>query len=201
MNWKFDPTTDDTQLTTDQQAYVSSAIDYVYQQACSRAWKMKKARRWLRVDEVVEDLASAGFQGLVKAAQRFDPGKSFTFLTYAVWYVLDALQRQERHWHPIGHQFASNEKYCRKSSAVKISRMVGRLWVRDREPDEFEVLIAKLPEKERTIMRMLYAEGLTGRAAAKKMKISQTYLQMLAEQAHRRLRASRAVRAHFGVGA
>jgi RNA polymerase sigma-32 factor len=43
-----------------------------------------------------DDLVQAGNEGLIKAAEKFDPGRGFKFITYAVWWVKAYMQNYVR---------------------------------------------------------------------------------------------------------
>jgi RNA polymerase primary sigma factor len=49
------------------------------------------ARRYVGQGLPIEDLINAGNLGLVKAARRFDPGRGFKFITYAVWWIRQSM--------------------------------------------------------------------------------------------------------------
>ena len=49
------------------------------------------ARQYTGLGLAVEDLVAEGNIGLVKAAHRFDPTKGFRFISYAVWWIRQAL--------------------------------------------------------------------------------------------------------------
>lgn len=57
--------------------------------------KIAKRFRWaLSSGLCYEDLVQAGNMGLMRAAEKFDPERGFTFATYAVWWVRAQVRRE-----------------------------------------------------------------------------------------------------------
>lgn len=52
------------------------------------------ARRYAYRPADVDDLASAGVVGLIRAAEKFEPERGFRFSTYATWWIRQAVQRE-----------------------------------------------------------------------------------------------------------
>lgn len=49
------------------------------------------AKQYVSVENSLEDLINEGNYGLIKASRKFDPTKGFRFITYAVWWIRQAM--------------------------------------------------------------------------------------------------------------
>ena len=99
----------------------------------STAWRLKRLHGLPR--QIHEDLVQEGFIGLLDAHTRYDPGREFTFGTYArpriEGAMLDYLHRESRvvYWplddehhhaqHPVENAVAARESLSLISSAVE----------------------------------------------------------------------------------
>lgn len=57
---------------------------------------LKVARKYQNYGLDFDDLVTAGNIGLIKAADKFDASKQNKFITYAVWWIRDAIQKEIR---------------------------------------------------------------------------------------------------------
>lgn len=66
-----------------------------------------------------DDLMQLGSEGLIKAALKFKPELGYSFTTYAMWWVRQALQRskRERYLIPLPHQMVSTIDRARQELA------------------------------------------------------------------------------------
>ena len=101
------------------------------------------------------DLVQEGNVGLSEAAWRFDPGRGFKFISYAVWWIrqaiLKALQEQSRIVHVPANRLGLVYQ-LRKASAV-MSQHYGR----EPSPDEISREFEDLPPEQ--IERILQESG------------------------------------------
>lgn len=101
---------------------------------------------------VLEELKNAGMDGLIVAAQSFDPSRGFKFIAYAVWYIrqgillaLKACGSQE------GEQiFNEAEERETKIRAFDAMLREGNI------PEDVSAAIDKLPSREKDIIRYSY---------------------------------------------
>ena len=68
------------------------------------------AKKYSHYEGRLDDLIQAGYEGLIKAVDRFDPDKGFKFSTYATFWIRAALQdEQKRDANPsVSHLFLKN---------------------------------------------------------------------------------------------
>ena len=93
------------------------------------------AKKFLNRGLSLEDLISAGNEGLIKAAERFDGTKGYKFISYAVWWIKQSIQQT------IAEQARIVRLPLNKLSQLKdISRAVRKLGqVLEREPSAEEI--------------------------------------------------------------
>lgn len=93
------------------------------------------ARRLTGLGLDLEDLIAEGNQGLIRAAERFDPHRGAAFGTYATWWIRQAIFRAlDNHGRTIrlpGHVLAEARRVQRK--AGELAQLLGR------EPDQAEL--------------------------------------------------------------
>lgn len=57
----------------------------------------KVSRNYINQGVLIDDLNSAGFYGLIQAAKRFDASKNFKFISYAIWWIRQAIMKEIHH--------------------------------------------------------------------------------------------------------
>ena len=81
--------------------------------ASNRQYVEAVAKQYLNQGLTMEQLIEEGNKGLVAALERYDEGKGFNFMSYAVWWVrmsiLQALAAIER-GEPIPEKFVPRER-------------------------------------------------------------------------------------------
>jgi RNA polymerase sigma factor (sigma-70 family) len=195
MAKRFSPELNSTPLTKFQQQLVEEVIPWTWKRAGQYAIRMITIRPWLDFDELVSDLASAGFEGAVKAAQRFDPGRGFKFSTYVDSYLYSAMQNQERQRNSIGPSFANSKsgggrppKTVKPSCRIDTSEFSENgVNPADHRPvaelSEFEELIKKLSKRQKEILRLYCINGLNRQEIGIKMGISRERARQLINKA------------------
>jgi RNA polymerase sigma factor FliA len=161
----------------------------------------------------LDDLVSAGTFGLIRALDSFDLSRGLAFSTYAVRRIrgamLDDLRSQD--WAPRGVrvkarrlQVATTALECRLGRSPRPEEVADQLDIdvstywrwRDetasRTVVSYEVLrdaIARLPEKERTVMALYYYEELNQRQIAEILHVTESRVPQILSQALKRLRS------------
>ena len=103
----------------------------------------------------VEDLVSAGNEGIVKAIDRFDPTRGTRFWTYASWWVKDAMSKELRFWRwPLA---ISDRAY---RNAIKIMRAADKIWLDTGQSPSSENLAATLSWDVERLQATLYQLSL-----------------------------------------
>lgn len=174
------------------------------------------ARRYRGRGVPMEDLVNEGNLGLLRAAERFDPGRGVRFITYAAWFVrqtmLDAVTRSGR---PLPRPPAGEGAARRPRRAVLLSleasadpggsgtplaELLGDPGAegadhpggRRERRRAVETGLAFLPEREERVLRLFY--GLDGRGPrslariGRELDVSRERVRQLKDRALRRLR-------------
>jgi RNA polymerase primary sigma factor len=98
----------------------------------------------------LEDLISEGNVGLIKAAQRFDETKGFKFISYAVWWIRQAILQAL-----TAHTRVVRLPLNRVHAVLKVARAAEELMNKlGREPDTYE-LAKQTRMKERDVVDAL----------------------------------------------
>jgi RNA polymerase sigma factor (sigma-70 family) len=121
-----------------------------------QALASKLARR-LPPSFELEDLVQQGQIGLMQAAERFDPERGSSFPMYAQRRVRGAMFDfvRRRHWRNATLAPLKTARDC--ASAENIDQRIAR----KQEAREVWRAVALLPDRERTIISLYYAGGLT----------------------------------------
>lgn len=211
---KYTDEQDAAKLTTEQQELVMDNIAFAWQQAHKFSKSMKNERPWLDSVELAEDLASAAVSGLVKAAQRFDSNRPHEFddtpvkfLTYAGWYVLQAIQEQTRHWHPISPSFvqvrASWDRKRKTQSRECVVRINKALDLDSDEADvltdipdssvahyssDFVSMMECVPRRHRQVLRAHFQDNLSYSEIGSKLGVSRQRVMQIVSSAIDKIR-------------
>lgn len=207
------------------------------------------ARRYQRTDEPMDDLVQVASLGLIKAVDRFDPGRQVVFSSYAVPTILGELKRhfRDRTWSVrvprdlqelalrIDQTVLALSADGRRSPSVReiataiglpeervlealeaagayhagsldapraapgeesgetLADALGTLesgFERAEERATLEPLLARISERERVVLRLRFAEGMTQAEIGERIGVSQMQVSRLIRQALNRLRAS-----------
>jgi RNA polymerase sigma factor (sigma-70 family) len=83
-------------LTAEQQALVNESLAYARHRAMTMAQQLtgKFQLSGSLAYDLFEQLLGAAYEGLCRGAQRFEKERGWTFLTYAAWWVLRALNEE-----------------------------------------------------------------------------------------------------------
>lgn len=108
------------------------------------------------------DLISEGNMGLIKAAHKFDPNKNVKFITYAVWWIRNAMEEFAKQQEKIGNTVEANEINVNNNMDIeyryeminddfetKINNIQSR-------KDTIELLMQCLHEREIQILTLFY---------------------------------------------
>lgn len=193
----------ETPLDAAQQRLVESAMRFAFRQAHRWADAMLASRPWLRREEVVEQFAAAGMGGLCEAARRFRPERGVKFITYASWWIRNAMQGEMPHWHTIGPSFCPRPNGRARSDAGRTHTIIragtddnaGEIEPLARELDpesrgalEFQELLAMCWPREAGILARLFRDGATHGEVAQEMGLSKQRVVQLAQRGMERIR-------------
>jgi RNA polymerase sporulation-specific sigma factor len=137
----------------------------------------------------VEDFASCGFIGLIKAARTFDVSKGIKFATYASRCINNEILMEIRRQKPLKNicylddvlnvDYDGNELTLKEllpdESFPEISNVLGN---RDEVADAVAAMLNRLSVRERQII-LARSAGLTQRQVAERLQISQSYASRL----------------------
>ncbi len=148
----------------------------------------------------LEDLINEGNIGLMKAAERFDPDRGVRFITYAVWWIRQAMLRALKTEGrlpqvPVSQALEAGEAAIEDFSFPHPDEALARSVVQS----EIATALHELPERERKILDERY--GLTSHTPStlaqmgESCHLSRERIRQLEKRALRRLRAKGAVAA------
>lgn len=145
-----------------------------------------------------EDSMSAGYLGLLKAAERFDPTRGVQFPTFAIDVIRGAILEGMRCFTPGRRRPRCVFSYDQPFEAAK--RLLDLLPDKNPGPQaqaearaRTELLaaaLAALPERERAVVTAKHYEGKTFKAMAPTFGCSESRVYQLYQQALKRLRAA-----------
>jgi RNA polymerase sigma-B factor len=154
------------------------------------------ARRYASRGEQVEDLVQVGAVGLIKAVDRFEPGRGSSLSAYAAPTILGEIRRHLRDSaHPVRVPRARWEVgEAVHAVPLEADSPLARDTDAERrlERGEDRALIAAslrtLGRREREIVRLRYYGGLSQRGIAARLGLSQVHVSRLLAQSLRTLR-------------
>lgn len=128
----------------------------------------------------VDDMLSAGMEGLVVAAGRFDPERGLQFSTYAVPCIRGAVQNAVRRTHFRGFQ---------DTSALEIVDPLSALGPPDTDHEiSYESAVATLTETEAAVLDGHYRDGYSVAELAERYGVSRQRIYQIRDMALIRLR-------------
>ena len=137
------------------------------------------AKRFQRVDLPLEDLIQEGNLGLMRAVEKYDPGRGTRFSTYAVWWIRQAVQRAAAEQSRVIRLPEHIAEHCRRliRTTDELRQKLGR------EPGEEEIAAAAaLPLKTVRELRMYTLEPLSLDAALCPEDDSSTLLDVIPDE-------------------
>ena len=139
----------------------------------------KVALSWKLVE--YDDLVGWGMLGLVKASERWMPSRGVTFSTYASYRIrgqmMDAVEKELRMTERRG-PMPDMERLPDRRAAVPVMLAQG----------EVAALLAHLSPRIASIMTMIYVDGLTLRATAKVVGVTESRICQIRKTAIAKLR-------------
>src|SRR5438034_1082704 len=131
------------------------------------------------------DLVSYGLLGLMNAIERYDPGRDIKFETYAISRIKGAILDELWTISSSGGDTVSLIDTLQDPNADDPSLEMTRTEVRE----ALALAIAKLPERERTVITLYYYEELTLREIGEVLGVTESRVSQLHTKAILRLKA------------
>ena len=154
------------------------------------------ARRFVRHGEQLDDLVQIGAVGLIKAVDRYDPGRGSSLTAYAVPTIVGEIRRHLRDsTQPLRVPRARREDGPVRSVPLDLEAEAARDTAAERrlELGEERMLIERglrtLARRERRIVGLRYFAGLSQRRIAAELGLSQVHVSRLLQQSLGKLRA------------
>lgn len=155
-------------MTTAEEEVLLVAHDGLVK-ARARRWRGRAVARLFATEELV----AAGREGLLHAIRRFDPSRGRAFSTYATrcidGFMLTALDDR----HPLGRN-AAKARCTAEGGALFDAEVAYEEPAREGARREVQELLAFLPERQATVLRLRYLEGLGRREIGLRMGVSAT---------------------------
>ncbi len=190
---------------------------------CNLRFVVSYAKRYREIGVPLLDLIHEGNLGLIEAARRFDPARNVKFITYAVWWVrqaiMHAVAEQTRAFSFPPKLFSilraedvSLSDPVRSSDGTGVSREIGDTLPQDQVPVEEEMIhradldelaraLSDLDRKEREIVRLRYGleddEPRTLQEIGNRLHLSRERVRQLESRAKDKLRRSARLRSHL----
>jgi RNA polymerase primary sigma factor len=214
-------------LTSAEERELGQRIQHCQDQAaCTRLvesnlrFVVSFAKRYRGLGVAFLDLIHAGNIGLIEAARRFDPSRNVKFITYAVWWIrqamMHALSDESRAFcfpPKLLPLFGNGADDVSLSDPMSLqgSRALGETWPREGGVDaemihrsDLDVLAAALGEldrREREVVRLRFGlsddEPRTLQEIGDRMRLSRERVRQIELQAKDKLRRSARLRSHL----
>lgn len=177
------------------------------------------ARKYSGRGVEISELISEGNMGLIKAIDRFDPDKGTKFISYAVWWIRQAMSEVVRKNgvisnYEIGHYDEDEELFDKNSPISDIEDDVEKInsyepysddgdSIRRLESDRVvnTVLLSCLNTRERDVIESYYGIGgkgeLTLREIGEKYNLSSERIRQIKKQGFRKLRTKALICGEF----
>ena len=168
------------------------------------------------------DLIHEGNLGLIEAAKRFDPGRNVKFITYAVWWIREAmmhvLSEQTRAFSFPPKLFSvlgtgADDVSLSEPVTPDGSRRLGdtlpqeqvppveQEMIRQADLDELAAAVSDLDGKEREVVRLRFGleddQPLTLQEIGDRMRLSRERVRQIESRAKEKLRRSARLRSHL----
>jgi len=122
------------------------------------------AKKYQNQGMSLEDLICEGNLGLIKAAERFDATKGFKFISFAVWWIrqaiMHALSEKRRMIRLPANQI--NEMNKIRSTAIDIEQRLERQPTTDELAELLEIPLERIREYEQVTSRMMSLDKESG---------------------------------------
>jgi RNA polymerase sigma-B factor len=152
------------------------------------------ASRFARQGEQFDDLVQVGAVGLIKAVERYDPGRGSSLVAYAIPTILGEIRRHLRDSANVLRSPRAAHEPVVRAVPLDLEAQSARDPAAERrlELGEERVLIERglrrLPRRERRIVGLSYFGGLSQRRIATELGLSQVHVSRLLKQSLGKLR-------------
>lgn len=133
-----------THSTTLRNALVERYVPLVNKMA-----EIMARRLWPRVS--ADELASAGYDGLIAAVTSYDPNRGVKFETYCRQRIVGAIRDWQREIDPLGRSGRTFERHL-NAAVERVQSQFGRVATCDELADEMGISIGKFFKMKRTVM-------------------------------------------------